>query len=125
MLTSQLFIIPFFVISRSITLKIAVRARSQSDYLPLVGNRLVFDFDSRRDRESYEGLPKLCFDATVKLRESLQEMESYGWPLSVRQKIFVARKAPDIEWLYDVGYGERASVPESFFECLQALAEDS
>lgn len=124
MLTTQLFVIPFFAVGRRMTLTIGIRARSLDD-LPLTGDRLVFDFDGDRDRESYEGLPKLCFDATVKLRESLQDMESLGWPLSERQKMFVANEAPNIEWLYDVGYGERASVPESFLECLWVLAGDS
>ncbi len=122
MLTTQLFVIPFFVVGRRMTLTIEIRGRSHSD-LPFNGDRLVFDFDGDRDGDTYEGLPKLCFDATVKLRESLQEMESLGWPLSTRQKKFVAHKAPSIEWLYGVGYGERASVPESFFECLLELGD--
>lgn len=122
MLTTQLFIVPFFVVGRRMTLTIEFRGRSAFD-LPFSGDRLVFDFDGDRDADTYEGLPKLCFDATVKLRESLQEMERLGWPLSVRQKKFVAHKAPSIEWLYDVGYGERASVPESFLEALLDLGD--
>ncbi|DAD50780.1 hypothetical protein QIJ94_gp2 [ssRNA phage SRR5466337_2] len=124
MLTSQLFVIPVFIVGRRMTLTIEIRARSCSG-LPLTGDHLVVDFDDSRDRESYEGLPKLCFDATVKLRESLRKLEIRGWPLSVSQKNFVAKKAPEIEWLYDMGYGERASVPQIFFECLLALSENS
>lgn len=123
MLTTQLFIIPFFVVGRRLTLTIEVRARSSCPNLPFDGDRLIFDFDGDRDQKTYEGLPKLCIDATRTLCDTLREMESLGWPLSAAQKKFVTVKAPSIFWLYDVGYGERASVPESFFAALLDIAD--
>ncbi len=122
MLPTQLFVIPFFVVGRRMTFTIEIRGRSLSD-LPYNEDSLIFDYDSVRDEALYlDGIE--MFRAAVKaLLDALQERKDAGWPLSHKQQIFLTRKGPSILWLYDVGYGERASVPSVTFDALMELGD--
>lgn len=109
MLPTQLFVIPFFVVGRRMTLTIEIRGRSPSE-LPYSGDILVFDYDSSRDKSAYIDSTEMFHAAVKALLNALQERKDAGWPLSDKQQRFLTRTGPKLLWMYDVGPGERASM---------------
>lgn len=122
MLIERIYVVPFFVVGRRMSLTIELRYRSLSR--DDTGDNLIFDFDSQRDQESYQGLPDLCERANQVILRELTAAKERGWPLTKKQQAFVARKSASISWLFDCGYGEQASVPSAFFEELIEMADE-